>query len=452
MNLEEITHYIMENGAHFCDIRKEKQDKTVITVHNGEPILVRRGQEEGFMVRTLVENGWGYMASSNFHTIKKSARKALSMAKWISKSKNEKIGLSDREIIKENRIIPMKKNIVDISPEEKIVFLKEFDNNLQEDSVQSVTLEYHDMLVEKEIYSNEGTHITMIIPRVYLSAIVVGKNDSLQRVVEKIGSTGGFEIVEEAFARNDIILNRLEALLHAQVPPTGHMSLIMDPHLTGIFIHEALGHAAEGDVVASTHSCLEGKIGEKIAAESVTITDDPTMKGYGQYPFDDEGTKAVPRILVKDGVCNDYILDRESAWKLRRNSNGGARAEDFRVKPLVRMSNTMMKPGIHSLEELIEQAGTGIYAQSSRGGEVDPAQGTFQFNTQVAYKIEKGELTVPLRDVSFSGSILSALQSISGLSSDFEMRASECGKGQIIPVSSGGPHVLLDTISVGGRA
>ncbi len=451
MDVRRVIDKVVQSGADYCDIRKEKWDRTVLVLKDGVTETVTRGEEEGAMLRVLYKNGWGHLGTSNLDGIDKAAVRALSMAKSNSKYK-EKTGLSEVEILQKEEVIPMKQNIKDVSPEEKISFLREVDTLLREDFVTSVELQYQDSVVEKEINTSEGTCIRMVIPRVTISMTVTGKGDTLQRAVEKVGGTGGYEITENVYKKTEVVTARLHSLLKAGVPPRGNVPLIIDPHLTGIFIHEAFGHAAEGDVVTSKSSCLEGKLGEKVAAETVTIRDDPTRNEYGYVPFDDEGTQTQPRILVKEGVFNDYILDRENAWKLDRASNGGARAEDFRVKPLVRMSNTLLEPGDLTLEELLNEVDHGIYAQSSSGGEVNPAQGTFQFNAQIAYIIEKGEIGHPLRDVSFSGSTLTTLKNIKGIANDFEMGITQCGKGQIVPVSIGGPHILIAGVAVGGRA
>ncbi len=132
--------------------------------------------------------------------------------------------------------------------------------------------------------------------------------------------------------------------------------------------------------------------------------------------------------------------------------NGGARAESGHVKPLVRMSNTILLGGEHTFEELIEDIKLGIYAKGTRGGQVDPARGTFQFNAQEAYLVEKGEITKPLKDVSLSGSILETLKLIDALEKESRLGSPGfCGKGQLVPVGDGGPHMRIKKIYVGGE-
>jgi TldD protein len=146
----------------------------------------------------------------------------------------------------------------------------------------------------------------------------------------------------------------------------------------------------------------------------------------------------------------DYILNRETAHKLGMKSNGGARAESFTARPLVRMSNTYIETGDHSFEELLEGIDHGIYAKGTRGGQVDTAKGSFQFSAQEAYLIEKGKITTPLRDVSLSGMTLQTLNNIDAVGNDFALGdPGYCGKGQLVPVGDGGPHIRIREAVVG---
>ncbi len=451
MSLKDIVDYMKQEGATYCDIRKEKWNNTNLTLKDGEMEKITSGSEEGAMVRVLYNDGWGNVGTSDLSKLKNAADRAISMAKNSDKYKEEKTGMADVETHQEKVEMPMEENFLDVSTEEKVSFLKELEEHLDKDFVRSTEVRYIDRLVNKEVVTSDGTHVKMKMPRIVTYLIITGKSDTIQRASEGIGGTGGYELTERAYEKKDVVLERLETLLEADTPPSGKMSLIMDPHLTGVFSHEAFGHAAESDLVATGNSCLEGKIGEKVASDIVTIRDDPTMDGYGSFPFDDEGTKARNRTLVKDGILNDFILDRENAWKLDMEPNGGARAEDFRVKPLVRMSNTIMQPGDMKFDEIVEEVDKGVYAKSSGGGQVNTGEGTFQFNAQEAYLIEDGEIVKPLRDVSFNGFTLQTLQNITGITEELDTGIGHCGKGQTAAVTDGGANVLISEVTVGGR-
>lgn len=340
---------------------------------------------------------------------------------------------------------------------DKLELISELETRLKKDFVQSTRVAYNESLVNKLIITSHGTQVKTACPRlaIKLSLSGKGKDNQLQRASERVGGTGGYELTKNAYPRTEKLVERLKGLLNADKAPAGNLPLIMDPDLAGVFAHEAFGHAAEGDLVVTGNSCLKNKLGQQVAADKVTIYDDPTYEGYGHFLYDAEGTPARKRVLVKNGSLNEFILDRESAGKLgsKIRSNGGSRAESFRDNPLVRMSNTLIAEGDRTFEELLEEIqGKGIYAKASRGGQVDPAQGTFQFNTEEAYLVQGGEIKKPLRGVSFSGFTLATLKKVVGLTEEVNYSgAGICGKGgQRVPVGTGGPHLLVKEVNVGG--
>jgi TldD protein len=160
---------------------------------------------------------------------------------------------------------------------------------------------------------------------------------------------------------------------------------------------------------------------------------------------------AVAKPLMERGVLRSFIHSRETAARLGAGPNGGARSQDHSSRPLVRMSNTYLERGDRSFEELLEGVREGIYLSGTRGGQVDTAKGTFQFGAQEAFAIEGGGLGRPLRDVALMGSILDTLRSVDAVGNDFVAGGPGfCGKGQVVPVGDGGPHVRIVDAPVGG--
>ena len=226
-------------------------------------------------------------------------------------------------------------------------------------------------------------------------------------------------------------------MLEAKPATSGNFPVIADPELTGVLVHEALGHAVEGDLILQNDSILKDKIGSQIASDIVNIFDDGSLKeGFGYYPYDVEGVKTAPNQLVKDGKLVSLLNSRETASKLNMKSSGNARSS-IADQPIVRMSNTFLQPGDNTFEELIEDIPDGIYLKGSSGGHVDSGNG--------------GEITTPLRDVSLSGNILETLKNIDAIGNDFKLSVGFCGKdGQTAPVSDGGPHTRILNALVGG--
>jgi TldD protein len=281
---------------------------------------------------------------------------------------------------------------------------------------------------------------------------VAGENGQLQVGRRSYYNVGGYEVFDQCdplkLARE--ATEEAIALLSAKPAPSGRFDVVLDQELAGVFIHEAVGHASEADTVLEGDSCLEGKIGQKIGSEMVTVRDDPTLLRYGYYPYDSEGMPSHNTVIIEKGVMRAYLNSRESAAKLG-GLPGNARAGGL-ARPIVRMSNTFIDNGTMTKEEVFEGV-NGIYLKGSRGGQVNTGEGVFQFNAVMGYLIKNGQIGEAIRDVSLSGNTLKTLNSIVRVADDLKFSSGRCGKGgQGVPVGDGSPHVLVKDAVVGGAA
>ncbi len=449
----------LDGRADYFDVRSVDVTSTNLEMKNREVTRAISGREVGACVRVLYGGAWGFASTPDAgdRALSDAADRAARMARGISETVKERSGLAPVEPSDGTAEIPMKKSFLDVGIEPKLGLLEStYDAIKDYDFIANMTATYKDFYTVMELESSDGSHVTTRTPRLLWSVEVVGRKDGdIQSVRRRIGNTMGFEAFDGdrqvALARDAVA--SLVALLAGKSPPSGVMPVIVDNGLCGVFAHEAVGHASEGDLVATGNSCFEGLMGEKIGSDLVTIMDNPTLPGlFGSLVYDDEGVKARPKALIEDGVLKDFILSRETAARLGMAPNGGARAESFHYRPIVRMSNTYIEEGDATFKEMLEGVKLGVYAKDSRGGQVNTSQGFFQFNAQEAYLIENGEITKPLRDVSLSGNTLDILKLIDMVGNDLTLgHPGICGKGQSAPVGDGGPHMRISKCVVGGR-
>ena len=77
------------------------------------------------------------------------------------------------------------------------------------------------------------------------------------------------------------------------------MKAVLDPELAGVFAHEAVGHASEGDLIQEGNSVLKGRTGERIGNETLTIVDDPGLHEFGFDPVDAEGVAVTRTEIIR---------------------------------------------------------------------------------------------------------------------------------------------------------
>lgn len=449
-----------ERAVDYADVRLQETDRLSLEMKDGTLKKAIPGKERGVSIRVLVDGGWGFFSTNrpDRQGLSDGLDQAISMARASGGAREDKAALADVDVVTARVEWIPQRPVWNESIDTKAGLLADMYDAVKDiKELVSVTTSYGEATVRQRFLSTEGADIRTQLTRLLAQTHFVAKNEhGITSSRARIGGTGGFEHfdrkhpADEARERAEVTIR----LLSAKRAPGGKMTVLADPDLTGVFTHEAVGHASEADLVMAGDSCLEGMIGQQVASDIVSVVDDSTIEGgYGSFAYDDNGLPGQRKVLIRNGVLEDYLSDRYTAHALGLKPNGAARAESYAHRPMVRMSNTFIEGGDHSFEELLEGVKRGIYAKGTRGGQVDTAKGGFQFSAQEAYLIENGEVTRPLKDVSVSGTILTTLRNIDALGKDFNLGdPGICGKGQMVPVGDGGPTTRIRDALVGGSA
>jgi TldD protein len=306
------------------------------------------------------------------------------------------------------------------------------------------------------VVNSQGVHATDDRTRVRLSVQVVARRDGVVETgLATLGGHRGFELIERhATEIAEQAAATAVTMLAAGPAPAGSMPVVVGGGFGGVLFHEMTGHGLEADHVQKGASVYAGKLGECLAAPIVTAYDDGRLPGeWGTNAIDDEGAPTQRTPVITEGRLSAYLYDLLRARKEGVASTGNGRRESFRHLPIPRMTNTYIAPGDADPETIISEVGSGFYARSFAGGQVDPATGDFVFGVSEGYLIEGGRVTRPCRGATLIGNSLEALGAIDAVGSDFEMKTGTCGKGgQSVPVGTGQGHVRIAELTVGGTA
>lgn len=258
-------------------------------------------------------------------------------------------------------------------------------------------------------------------------------------------------------------LKKSEALSPLNVPA------ILEQEASGIMFHEAVGHRLEGErqIDDKEGQTFKDRIGERIIPDFLTIIDDPSMKNFngthllGFYPIDDEGVPGQRVTLVEDGILRNFLLSRTPIIGFNK-SNGHGRSS-YRLAPMARMSNTIIKSKKeHSREELkrrlIEEVRRqkkpfGLIISKMTGGETNTSSYDFQaFSATplVAYKVnpDTGKETL-VRDIEIVGTPLVSINKIIATGDDYAVFNGFCGaESGYVPVSTVAPSILVSEIEL----
>lgn len=447
-------------GADDAIVRLEERLYESIMFDNGVLRSFTTSISKGVGIKVVVKGvtGYSYTHELSRESIEKAVERAIAIARA---GKNRVI---HRDILSKpargSYKFVSKVFVYDVDPSERVEIVREA--NREALSLEGVVSSVTRMGFEKHrrvVVSSFGAEAECEVHLIGFSQISVAKHDaSSERVADSRSWVGGFEHLKEfdyvQFSRSvsELALKAVKA----STPRPGTYSAVIDNELVGLLIHEAFGHASEGDLVVAGASVLAKKLGESVASDMVTVVDQGLVEGGYPIPFDDEGNEKGRTVVVDRGILRGFLTGAFIASELHMDVTGNARAESISFDTLVRQTNYFIEAGDWEFDEMIRDMREGMYlrGRGALGGQVDPSNGTFTFSIGPSYIVRNGEIAEIVRGVTVSGSILETLNSVDAVGKDLKIRTSVfggCGKdNQMVRVGDGGPHIRVRKIVVGG--
>jgi len=439
-----------DSGARYYDIRHVTGQVTHIDIDNGVIESAGASLFDHAVVRVLGPRGWGILTLDNYQwPTGKNFDELIRSGLRLASLTGEDVELA-QAVHGMLSVPPLHEDPDGVSMEEKSELLGGIGKAASLPGIVNTRANYIERMENVRFLDSSGREYNYSTCRSGFSVLAVAQRNGMVQIgYEREHTIRGFDLRHKEEAGHAAATRALQ-LLDARPAKGGRMNAILDPELAGVFAHEAVGHASEGDLIQEGNSVLKGMTGKQIGSPLLTIVDDPSLPEFGFEPVDAEGSAVKRTEIIKSGVVNAYLHSRETLRAVGSGTAGHARAMPGEP-PLVRMSNTFIENGDSTLDELMEACRDGILLKGSRGGQVDPGRGVFQFNAEYGYLVEDGEIAGMVRDVSLSGEILQTLHAIRQLGNDRVMHQGYCGKGgQSVPVSDGAPHLLLGDAVVGG--
>jgi PmbA protein len=181
--------------------------------------------------------------------------------------------------------------------------------------------------------------------------------------------------------------------------------------------------AVDGGAIYRHASFLAGKLGEKIASETLTIIDDATMPGlFGSSPFDDEGVTSRRTVVIERGVLKSYLLNAYTARKLGLKTTGNA-SRGLAGAAGVGPGNFYIEAGSRSELDLIAGVRQGFYVTELIGASANTVTGDYSSGAAGLW-IENGELAYPVSEITIAGNLKQMLMNVEQIASNLEFRSS----------------------------
>lgn len=447
----------LSKGGDFADLYFEHTISNYVILEDGKVNRAFCDVSLGVGIRTVKGDQVGYGFTQEL-TPKSMMAAASTAATIADASPNEPAGEFVESKFKNH--YPMDKLLTSVPFESRVPIVQKTNDKCFDLSplIIKVNAGLNDEQKRIMVVTSDGKKAEDLLPRGFLYASVVAEKDGKrERAFWNLGGRRDFSYYNPAVI-NEVAteaVDRVLVLFEATQPPAGEIPVVLGPGVTGILLHEAIGHGMEADFNRKGVSTYSTMIGRKVAEPFVTIIDDGTnLELSGSLNVDDEATPGQKTVLVENGILRSYMHDKISAKHYKVKPTGNGRRESYQHYVMPRMRNTYMLPGPASPEEVIKTAKNGIYVQNVSNGQVKIGEGDFAFYVSQGRMIEDGKLTAPIKDINIMGNGPKMLKNVTMVANDLQMYqggAGMCGKdGQRVPVGFGLPTALVKSMTVGG--
>lgn len=436
----------------YTDVRIEEVKTTTIRYENFLLKENRTKVEIGAMIRMYDGMRWYYSSITDLGQIQKEIDR-LKVIATQNEAVNESKVVKKFEVNKGVFLKYEDTNLSKIALEEKLSILNSYLPTLEEvDELQSTKLTYMDNHTIKHIISSKGTDVKFDTQNACIIArYVIVVNGLPHRGSENIYEMNFDNLKGKQDLIRDSITKDLDYAKNSVPVVPGIYTCILSPVTAGVFAHESFGHKSEADFMVGDETMIrEWAIGSKVGTPILNIIDTGLMEGAGYVPFDDEGTRAKENYIIKDGILSGRLHSSMTAAELEEEVTANARAMNFEFEPIVRMTNTYIGAGNHTVEELFDGVKLGIYIEDILHGS---GMTTFTIAPSKAYMIRDGKISEPVKVSVISGNVMKTLYEIDGVSDTVRhcsFGSGGCGKMEQYPlrVGFGGPYVRVNGIKV----
>jgi TldD protein len=437
--------------ADYIEARLEESQRSHITYRGKELESAGQSTAVGGNIRALVKGGWGFVSFNDLNDLPDRIERAVKQAKLVGKEESKLAPVETVvDTVADGRDAPLT-----IPLAEKKKLLDEYNELIwRTPHLQTSVIAYGDSHKKTIFLNSAGSYIEQ--PRTDITlrvSAVAADNGEVQQAGFSLGSRGDFGAIRNLHAQVEETAKHAVALLSAPQAKGGEYTVVLDPVLAGVFVHEAFGHLSEADHIYENERLREIMVlGKKFGGRELNIIDSAAVPDLrGSYKYDDEGVAATKTYLIKEGELVGRLHSRETAARMGEKPTGNARAINYRFPPIVRMTNTYIEPGQGSFDDIIAGIKEGVYAKNWFGGTTSMEM--FTFSAGEAYMIRNGKLAEALRPVVLTGNVFITLNNIDAIGGDLDMnQGGGCGKGgqMPLPVSNGSPHIRIRQCLVGG--
>ena len=449
MNYQEfknaVIKYAAENEIKDYELYYSKSDETSVEIFQQEVKGFSSANNMGICFRCIVNGQAGYASTENMteEEAESIVLRAIDNAKTLESEIPAFIHTQGDTYLtyeKEEVPVPTASDLVDFALSLQSELYK------QDERVIDGTQSYAGYgTAERAIFNSNGLDLVDGANFDYSYGVAIvsdGKEmyDGMHVVSGKMADFDKEEIAKEA------VKDAVETIGYTSVP-SGEYTIVFSNKVMASLL-STYSSIFSAEAAQKGLSLLKDKEGEIIAADIITLTDDPLYKdALVKTTFDDEGAATYPKNIIENGKFTTFLHNLATAKKAGVKTTGNGYKASYASTVGINHYNFYINPMKGSLEDLFEEARNGIYITSVAGmhAGANPITGDFSLSSS-GFKIEDGKKTTPIKGITISGNFLQLMKSISTVGEDlkfnpFAISAHRCGS----------PSVLVKGIIVAGQ-
>lgn len=443
MNFDLLIERAKKEGITEIEVYSQHVVGLNISLFNGQVDKNVLSKTTGIAVRGIYNGQMGYVSSEklNDENIDLILKRLKDNASVITSKEKSFIFSGSDSYPEVKEISP---NFLNIEPQAKIDLLKNLEKAIKEKDIRITSVGnciYNEAKVDTIIQNSKGLYLKKSNSYCYVYASAVAKDNS------DVKSAGDYLFVNDFYDINidklaTKIVSKAVGLLNAIPVESKKYPVILENAVFANLVG-AFQTMFSGEAVIKKITLLDGKIGQKIASDKITIVDDPLNENaYVQHPFDDEGVSCYRKEIISQGVFKTFLHNLKTANALNTESTGNGFKISLNSPISVRSTNLIVEKGTTSLDDMIKSIKEGVLITQVAGlhSGVNPVSGDFSLQAS-GYLILDHKITRPVSLIVIAGNFIDMLNNIELVGDDLKFTESRIAA----------PSVKISSLQVSGK-
>ena len=406
-----------------------QSESSGVSFENDKLKSTRSSQRTGIEVKAIVDGKVGTSHTTDIHDLDGVVTRALESAEFGSPAHFQFPGSQEGAEVKvyDEEVLPVTKPEMIQIAQEMMELVKEYNSDIL------LGADVSKKVSKTEFANSSGAEFTD-----ESTDFGMGVSGQWIRGTDILEAEHGFGWKKRAIDHVAIAKQVIEWFRMAEnIAPiqSGDMPVIFAPVGMGV-LGLTLVLGLNGKNVLLGASPLAGKLGEKVADQRFSLTDNPLIDYAGNSSkYDDEGIAHQITPLMENGVVKNFLYDLDTAGRAGTKTTGHGTGCD--------PTNLIFKEGDTPYEEMVKSIKEGLLVVNVMGlGQGNPISGEFSVNVQLGYKIENGEIVGRVKDVMLAGNVYDALNDIVAIGDKAEWLSVFGGLHLVPPIQIGSLSVV----------